>query len=326
MAKSRTTFAPNLAAKLKKGQKYEDVLPKLDWDRGQLLSPKLDGFRIAIEQNLGPVTRSLLKVANVHTRKLLDRAHKEGWITGFDGELVVGDHESTKYTFQKTSSALTSFEGRPKITFHVFDDFTEPQAAFKHRVSSYVDRIKTLHIDIGDDLGFEIRPVPQIFCQNLDQAYRWEQQFLERHYEGLMGRHVHSKYKYGRSTWREQGLWALKRFVDCEAKVIGFEPLMRNMNEPTIDELGYQKRSSHQDNKVADDLCGKLLCVGLEGTPFEGIEFSIGSGMTEAMRRQVWAQKDFYLGMSVKFKYQPVGVKEKPRAPIFLGFRPKEDM
>jgi DNA ligase-1 len=32
------------------------------------------------------------------------------------------------------------------------------------------------------------------------------------------------------------------------------------------------------------------------------------------------------LGKIVKYKYQEIGVLEKPRFPVFLGFRDKEDM
>ena len=57
-----------------------------------------------------------------------------------------------------------------------------------------------------------------------------------------------------------------------------------------------------------------------------GVEFSIGSGFTEEQRREIWNKKVELIGSIVKYKYFEVGVKDKPRFPIFLAFRDKKDM
>jgi DNA ligase-1 len=57
-----------------------------------------------------------------------------------------------------------------------------------------------------------------------------------------------------------------------------------------------------------------------------GVEFDIGTGFTESQRQLLWAQGDNLMGKIVKYKSQPTGVKDKPRFPVFLGFRDKVDM
>ena len=57
-----------------------------------------------------------------------------------------------------------------------------------------------------------------------------------------------------------------------------------------------------------------------------GVEFSIGSGFTEEQRREIWNKQVELIGSIVKYKYFEVGVKDKPRFPIFLGFRDKRDI
>jgi len=57
-------------------------------------------------------------------------------------------------------------------------------------------------------------------------------------------------------------------------------------------------------------------------------EFKIGSGFTEDARVKLWRERDErdeLKGRLAKFKYQPSGVKDKPRFPVFLGFRNKID-
>ena len=54
--------------------------------------------------------------------------------------------------------------------------------------------------------------------------------------------------------------------------------------------------------------------------------FSIGSGFDAAERDKLWAMRDSLIGKLVKFKHFPVGEKELPRFPIYLGLRSKLDM
>jgi DNA ligase-1 len=51
-----------------------------------------------------------------------------------------------------------------------------------------------------------------------------------------------------------------------------------------------------------------------------GVEFHVGTGFTAADRALMWAKPP--IGETVKYKFFPVGVKDKPRHPVFLGFRP----
>jgi len=130
-------------------------------------------------------------------------------------------------------------------------------------------------------------------------------------------------YKQNRSTLKEGYLVKVKRFHDAEAIVLDWEPLMRNFNEQESDERGYAKRSHVSANKEADELVGSLLVRCLE----TGQEFNIGSGFTEDQRRAAWAERANLINRIVKYKHFAVtGVKDKPRIPIFLGFRSPIDL
>lgn len=63
-------------------------------------------------------------------------------------------------------------------------------------------------------------------------------------------------------------------------------------------------------------MLGALVCA-LPG----GIKFSIGSGFTQEEREAFWAIRDKLPGRLVKYKYFPVGVKDRPRFPVYLGWR-----
>jgi DNA ligase-1 len=57
-----------------------------------------------------------------------------------------------------------------------------------------------------------------------------------------------------------------------------------------------------------------------------GVDFHIGTGFNDAQRKEIWESRGGWLGKIVKYKSFKVGVKEKPRHPVFLGVRMKEDM
>lgn len=166
--------------------------------------------------------------------------------------------------------------------------------------------------------------VPHKEVSSYEELLIHEREFLYEGFEGVMLRHPNGPYKQNRSTLREAYLVKVKRFEDSEALITGYEPLYRNLNDAEFDERGYTKRSHASDGKVADDLLGKVVVRDL-GT---GVEFSVGSGFTEAQRIQLWALRDSNLmGRVIKYKsFKNAGVKDAPRHPIFLGFRDVEDL
>jgi DNA ligase-1 len=248
---------------------------------------------------------------NKHVRETI-QAHPE--LFDVDGELMTGT------TFQHCQSAFLSHGGKPDFTYHVFDVPTRedgPEFSFRAR-----------HTDLKSRRlpDFCVR-VQQKLIYTVEELHAYYALMLSRGYEGLILRSPHGKYKLGRSTIREQIMLKLKPMGDSEAIIIGFEEQLHNTNEATINELGRSKRSSKKEGMVGASTLGKFLVKGV-GHPFEGQEFSIGTGrgLDQSLRQQVWNNQQAYIGKLIKFKYQEMGSLNKPRIPIFLGFRSPLDM
>jgi DNA ligase-1 len=158
-------------------------------------------------------------------------------------------------------------------------------------------------------------------CNDLDTLLDYEALVLLKGYEGVILRSPAAGYKFGRSTANEQGMLKLKRFEDAEATIIGFVERMHNGNVATTNELGRTARSSHQENKHGLGDLGALHLL----TP-DGIEFFCGTGFDDNLRKEIWDNRPKYLGRLTKYKHFPVGAKDLPRHPVFLGFRDKRDM
>jgi DNA ligase-1 len=77
----------------------------------------------------------------------------------------------------------------------------------------------------------------------------------------------------------------------------------------------------YEENLIPGDMLGVLQVRDVK----TGVEFGLGSGFKEVDRHEIWQNKDKFMGRLVTYKYQAVGVKDKPRIPIFKGFRDHAD-
>lgn len=265
-----------------------------------LASAKLDGVRAVVRDGV-VFSRSNKPIPNAHVQKLF------GKYTHFDGELIVGDPTS-KACYRDTISGVMSVDGEPDVKLYVFDHVGEPSHLYNFRAERLT---KSKHVVVHE----------QVMCLTLEDILKYEEQCLDAGYEGLILRDPNAPYKQGRSTVKEGYLLKLKRFVDDEATVIGLEERMHNGNVATVNELGRTARSSHKENKSGRGDLGALLL-----RHSSGIEFSCGTGFTDGERGEIWANRDRYLGQLAKYKHFPVGAKDLPRHPVFLGWRDRRDL
>ena len=270
-----------------------------------LASAKLDGVRAVVRDGV-VYSRSNKPIPNAYVQQKFSRFEH------FDGELIVGDPTS-KTCYRDTISGVMSFEGKPEVRFFVFDHIGNTSAPYRHRAE---------HINTagrGKPSGALTHFQKEVV--DLDELLEYENDCLEAGYEGLILRDPNAPYKQGRSTVKEGYLLKLKRFVDDEAVIVNCFEREHNGNEARTDELGRTKRSSHKAGKIGrGDLGGFVLRSS------SGVEFSCGTGFSDAERAAYWAGKDRLIGKIAKFKYFPVGVKEAPRHPVWLGFRDPIDM
>ena len=268
-----------------------------------LASPKLDGVRAIVKDGV-VLSRSLKRIPNEHVQTLFGRKELEG----FDGELIVGAPTS-KTCYTDTVSGVMRVSGRPDVQFYVFDHVGRPNRP-------YVDRV----LNLTGSLHTSWRFLSHLPVNDVAELEALESMYLNEGYEGLILRGPQAPYKFGRSTAKEGYLLKLKRFVDAEFKIVGFEERMHNGNEATTNELGRTKRSSHKENKTGRGDLGALVLEHPLGT------FNCGTGFDDALRAEIWAHRGAYLGRLAKVKYFAIGMKDMPRHPVFLGFRDECDL
>lgn len=277
-------------------------------------SAKLDGIRSVINEGM-VMSRTMKPIPNGFVQGCLGQA----LFNGLDGELTVGP-ANDKNVMQATTSGVMSHDGEPDFTFWVFDFFTDAKMPYSERLHLMERAFK------DGALGNyqRIQLLKQTLIHNEQELHAFETIMLEQGFEGVMIRDPNGIYKFGRSTAREGYLLKVKRFADSEAVIIGVEELMHNANEMTLDELGYTKRSSHQDGKVPMGTLGALKVRDMT----TGIEFHIGTGYTATQRAELWAmwQTGILINKIAKYKHFEIGAKKAPRFPVFLGLRDPLDI
>lgn len=272
-----------------------------------LASIKLDGIRATV-QGGKLLSRSLKLIPNKHIQKKFKNLPE-----GLDGELIYGDPAHPDCYRTTTSIVMSEGKDPAGIKFWAFDIF-EP-GGFEKR-SDYVYE----HVFNIDDP--DVENVFQSTIQNEEQLLKYEADALVSGHEGVMVRSLDGPYKQGRSSVREGYLLKLKRFLDAEAVITGFYEEMENQNEAKKNALGRTERSTAKDGLVGK---GTLGGFEVEDTK-TGVAFQIGGGFTAEMRKDFWKRRKDLIGDVVKYKYFPTGSKERPRFPVFLGFRDRRDV
>lgn len=280
-----------------------------------IASPKIDGVRCHIEKGSDrrawAMSRTNKPIPNQFVQSILGKMK----YIGLDGELIVGDICSPS-VFRDTTSGVMTVSGEPKVTYNVFDFCPD---YFSHRYP-FTERLSQLKTLLEKNPSDYIKIVPQERINNIDELLKFEQKCLNEGYEGIVIRKPDSPYKEGRSTLKEGYMLKIKRFTDDEARVVGFEELLRNENAAFKDEMGYTARSYSKEGLVGAKTLGALIVETDLG------KFRIGSGFDEKTRQEIWDNQEKYMGKLVTFKYFQSGMKELPRFPVFKAFRDESDV
>lgn len=266
-------------------------------------TPKIDGRR-CVKINNSAMTRSWKYQENEWVQEQVSALH----IDGLDGELIVPDME-----FNDCESCFKTHGWVGDFRYLIFDYCANGWEHMTH--SERFAELTTLNFERRlPDWCTLLHPT---ILTNETELANFEERCLEGGFEGVCLRAPWGLYKSGRSTLSQQWLLKRKPFVDAEAEVIGFTALQRNTNPPEINELGLLKRSKRIAGMVADNLLGTISCRDLR----TGAVFEIGTGFDSNQRVEIWANQSQYLGQLVNYKYQAHGMKDKPRCPVFRGFR-----
>jgi DNA ligase-1 len=292
-----------------------------DYDEKKLrfpcfVQPKIDGVR-GLTTEGGLTGRSLKQHKNVYNTEFWSQLEYRL----MDGELAAED-ECHPDLCRITSSAMSTIEGEPYTLWHVFD-FLHPEVIDKPYLERY-DALKAyVERHQRNVSNSRLRLVPNFWAHDMETLLALDDQWLDMGYEGSIIRDPYGMHKEGRSTVKEMGLLRIKRFTEEDAVVLSIVEGERNDNEAQKNELGHTFRTSHQENKVLNGMVGALICKDIK----TGNEILVSAGkLTHEERKFYFENQSRLIGQTVKYKFFPKGIKDKPRFPTFQSIRDSSDI
>lgn len=313
----------------------------------KIVQYKLDGLRCII-QNGEVLTSSLKKHQNINLinklSSVVEFCKKNDII--LDGELYT--HE---VPFPTVSGNIRSHNQpiHPTIKFYVFDILVKYNNITVD--TQYQERLEQLNVFLSNTNFDMLKPIKTKTINSDEELNEYFKEVLADGYEGLMLKNPEGKYKFGKATAKSQDLLKKKPFVTFDAKIVGIEEEFSNDNESFINEMGKSVKRNTKANKSPTGKAAKfvvqlnsLILEGKEEVTFEMIEIKPTltakevrsmnpklskeeiSNKYQTWRKEVWDNKESYIGKHIEFKGMLVGAKEAPRHPSFVKMRPDKDI
>ncbi len=258
--------------------------------------PKLDGVRAIWDTEDGCFyTRNgnLIEGVPSLTQYLKDLKHQILTTLNLgnvrlDGELMLDNFNEVSGIVRRKSNNVSQEEAT--VRYHIYD--YQSQLPYSERAGKLFWKLKLVFVPYPTITVVGFTKV--VGLAQLDEAH------LEnnKNYEGTMYRCPHTPYEYKRSN----ALLKRKDFFALEAKPIAFH----------LGEGKYSATLGSIDVEVIKTTAQFARCLTKR--------FSVGSGLTDAMRETVWYNQSQYMQRTLIVKFQELSEYNIPRFPVFKGF------
>lgn len=335
-----TTPRPMLAAKFDPAV----TAAHIQQDGFIYVQPKIDGMRCLFDNGVAR-SRSWKLHPNRHLQEF---AQVSKWyLHGIDSEVIAG-HVYDKNVFRRGMSDTRSVDGSPEFTIFYFDMWTPEVGDDRKAVRKdgdylwtgferYTQRLSMATIlmegletdkttfgrlknETPGTFHAKLVKTPTFKAYSVEEVMAHEATLCEAGWEGIVLRRPNLSYKWNRATTKGGELTKVKRWVDVDATITGYEPRYRNDNEATTAPLGFIARSSHLANLTPLECLGALHVK--EAATDLTYKVGVFRGWDIPYRTELWGVRDSLIGRTIKVARQGyTGGYDAARTPVGLGFR-----
>jgi len=250
------------------------------------IEPKLDGIRcLAIVEN---------RVAKLYTRagKLItnfdDTVGKDLSLLNdgcYDGEIMSTDFtELMRQVYRKENKDVSD------VYFGLFDYIPIKEWKSKTSKTPAWRRYETLSCRLQLAKTSHLKLVERRRIKSdYDEIKRIHDEYVTQGYEGAMLKDIQAFYCFG----RDWSVMKFKAFFDADVPIIGM-----------------QEGTGKHEGKL-----GSFL------VDYKGVNVSVGSGLTDDLREQLWQEPDEHIGRIIEVRYQEETPDGSLRFPTFVCFR-----
>lgn len=139
--------------------------------------------------------------------------------------------------------------------------------------------------------------------------------FLDEGYEGAVLMDGSKRYKEGRVTIKQHIGFKLKPHKEIDLKIIGVTERLENTNESLVNELGNSYKRNTVDAKKETGIAATFICE------YNGVETKVTITGDEEYRRNIWENKEDYIGCYAVVKSMDYGEKDRLRHPRLIKIK-----
>ena len=278
-----------------------------------LASFKLDGIRCIIKDG-EMCSRSLKPINNVKLHEKFEQLKAFTKSASdlqpiLDGELLA---RSMPFNALSGTVRASDRELPEDMYFYLFDSVINEQYDTKFILrTEQLNKLGLMYPDL-------IKIVEQKLVHTAEEAEAYFQEALLFGCDGLILHSLDGKYKCGRGTINEGIIYKMKPYLTFDAKIIDvIQSTKVNPNaEKKINELGRSVTSKKKEDRILIDKACDFVVMH-EGEA----ELKVMIAMTDEEKKEVWKNKESYIGRYIEYKGLMVGAKDLPRHPVYLRMR-----
>jgi len=315
-------FNPQLA--LKQGKWDLDTL-FVQQPQGTHASIKKDGIRAECGES-SVVSRELEDSFNIQVTDLIKsyglcdyeyfielEIYIHGWLLSDIQRIVLTRDINTKKHQNKirrlaakeelNRRALDYLSIPKNIEFYLFDIVipSMPEAERYEILKEIYSEIKTKYPESKVTLA------EKVLIKDLPTLEAMYEKALADGFEGLILNNPDAAYHFNRSGKRLCQMLKMTPSKIYEGVILGVNERMENTTESHKNNRGKSVKRKLKDNMVGQGIAATF------STEYEGHQMKVTIGGTEALRKEIWENKESYIGKTIQFKGLAYGGKNVPR-------------
>jgi len=271
-------------------------------------SKKRDGVRSEIS-NKGILNRSLKILRNSEVQKYFE----EVYANLPDSIILEAEVHSDTLPCRDIAGICNSLNHNvpDDLKLYIFGIF-DTEKTFEERIQ-LLKEVEQKYLK-----GTRYKIIPQTLLKSEEEAIKFYEDSLDEGCEGIVLMDGRKKYKQGRVTINQHIGFKKKPHNELDLPILGVTERFLNLNESETNELGRSFKRNTVDAKEGTGIAATFICKLPNG---ETTKVSLTGD--EAFRREIWENKESYIGRYAVVKSMAYGVKDKLRHARLLKIKEK---
>ncbi len=270
-------------------------------------SKKRDGVRVEIS-NVGLLNRSLKVLRNIKVQEYFKPVYEK-----LPNDIIIeAEVHSNTLPCRKIAGICNSDKHAipDDLKLYIFGLF-DTEKKFSERLVE-LNNIETKYLKSE---RYEI--IEQTLVSSAKEAIDNYNKYIEDGFEGAVLMDGRGLYKQGRVTIRQHIGFKIKPQSEIDLLILDVTERFENLNESQTNELGHSFKRNTVDAKKNTGIAATFVCQMPDGKTTTKVSLT----GDESFRREIWENKESYIGKYAVVKSMNYGAKDRLRHPRLVNIK-----